>query len=208
MTIYSNWDIPARIDTKNIQKKNESRVFVLSLLNPHLFHGLLDNEPPVAWYGAIWWTALQGCSPGQTAYHTAHSLSSSFRGINAALLLAISWGCHISYPRMRTYCVVKRLYICEYINTCILPCFVVFVVYKLTFRTVEEVLCHCVVIWITLFYMLWLISYCESASRYFWDAYWLSLSLWKMSLPSGLRRSYAIFNAATVSSEFIRSENA
>ncbi len=56
----------------------------MSSSDPHLFHGLLDNEPPAAVvYGVEANAAREGLVAPAEAYHTAHSLSSSFRGINA-----------------------------------------------------------------------------------------------------------------------------
>ena len=80
-----NCAIPGKMDTKKASKNEMNRSISLVYENqPHLFHGLLDNEPLP---GGMMYRRKNEVAQGQfdpaQAYHTSYSLSSNFRGINA-----------------------------------------------------------------------------------------------------------------------------
>ena len=94
---YLSYQLDMCPSRKNRQKKaskngmNRSLSIVYEKC-PHLFHGLLDNEPlPTRCTGERTKQAQGRFAPAQ-AYHIGYSLSSNFRGINAQKVLICKWG--------------------------------------------------------------------------------------------------------------------
>ena len=79
----------------------------------------------------------------------SHSLSSDFRGINAAKVLLEFVRRHPTDTRMGTDSIVICFDVSENIRLRLCAGFVMFVVYKLIFETTEEILGDSVVVWVT-----------------------------------------------------------
>ena len=78
----------------------------------------------------------------------SHSLSSDFRGINAAKVFLVFVRGHPTDTRMGTDGVVVGLNVGENIRLSFGAGFVMLVVYKLVFKTAEEILGDGVVVWV------------------------------------------------------------
>ena len=116
---------------------------------PHLFHGLLDNEPLPIRLKCERTKQPQGRFAPAQAYHIGSSLSSDFRGINAQQVLVCKRRQPIKH-RLRPYGIVICLDIWKYISLRCSSCPIVLMMYKFTFETTEKVFCYGVIIWITL----------------------------------------------------------
>ena len=129
--------------TKNGMNRRLSFVFER---RPHLFHGLLDNEPLPMWWCGERVKQPQGRFAPAQAYHIGSSLSSNASTINARQVLV----CKRRQPikrRLRSYGIVICLDIWKYISLRFSPCSIVFMMYKFTFETAEKVFCYSVIIW-------------------------------------------------------------
>ena len=78
----------------------------------------------------------------------SHSLSSDFRGINAAKVLLVFVRGHPTDTRMGTDSIVICFDVGENIHLSFGAGFVMLVVYKLVFETAEEILGDGVVVWV------------------------------------------------------------